>query len=61
MRRAIGTAASIDNADRMLVQKNTLAAIVTETPNLWNSHKASKDWTIRPPEKASMLNSAAIR
>ena len=61
IRRAIGTAASSDRADRMLVQKNTPATAATEMPKVWNSHSASSDWTSRPPEKASMLNSAASR
>ena len=61
MRLASGTAANIETAESTLVQKNRLAAVVTDRPNVWKSHSASIDCTIRPPEKASMLNSAASR
>src|SRR5262249_51257837 len=61
MRLASGTAANIDSAEQMLVQKNRLAAAATDRPKVWNSHSASMDCTIRPPEKESTQNRAARR
>src|SRR5215470_1473433 len=39
-------------------KKNTLAA-ESDSANFSNSHSASRDWTMKPPAKASRLNNAA--
>src|SRR6516162_3682446 len=59
IRRASRTATGYEKADRRPDQKNNEPAAVSDKPKWSNSHKASRDWTKKPPPNESRLNSAA--
>jgi hypothetical protein len=48
-----------ENADSTPVQKKIVPATAIDSSNFSNSHKASIDWTMKPPPNASRLNNAA--
>ena len=61
MRRSMRAANNPDAADNTPIVPSTRPALASVKPNRSNSHRASNDCTVKPPPKASRLNSAARR
>src|SRR4051794_6040559 len=61
MRFEIRTARNTENAEQTPVQNSSAPAAVTDRSKRLYSQSASSDWTVKPPAKASRLNTAASR